>query len=324
MLFQVNILVSNLLNLEIHVQTLHAMKYDITLLTASEYLNPKNPDWYVQQILTEDNILRRALEQKGFRVHRIDWTNDEFDWETTTSVLFRAVWDYTQRFEEFLSFLDFVSTKTTMINSLETILWNLNKHYLDDLKNRGINIPQTVYIEKGNQATLHELHKKYNLTETILKPAMSAGARHTYRLHSKNLSEHEIIFQQLIEKETMMLQPFLHSIIDRGEVTLVVIGGKYTHAILKKAKAGDFRVQDDFGGTVHAYIPTKEEILFAEHVVSVCSPLPSYARVDMIIDNNGNLAVSELELIEPELWFRFEPTAANALAENVQQLLSHD
>jgi hypothetical protein len=297
------------------------MNYDITLLTASEYLNPKNPDWYVQQILTEDELLLAALKQKELRVHRIDWTNKEFDWSITKSVLFRAVWDYTKRYEEFLTFLKFVSAKTTLINSLETIHWNLDKHYLDDLKNCGINIPQTIYIEKGSQTTLHELHKKYNLTKTILKPAMSAGARHTYRLHPENFSEHEIIFQQLIEKETMMLQPFLHSIIDRGEVTLVVIGGKYTHAVLKKAKVGDFRVQDDFGGTVHSYTPTQKEISFAEHVVSVCTPIPTYARVDIIFDSNGNLAVSELELIEPELWFRFEPTSANVLAKTVKQLV---
>jgi glutathione synthase/RimK-type ligase-like ATP-grasp enzyme len=299
------------------------MKYDITLLTASEYLNPEHPDWYVQQILTEDDILCRALKQKGLHVQRIDWTNKEFDWTTTTSVLFRAVWDYTHRYEEFLAFLNFISTKTLLVNPLETILWNLDKHYLRDLQYRGINIPQTIYIEKGDRTTLRDLHKRHNLTETILKPAMSAGARHTYRLNNDNLDTIENIFQQLITNETMMLQPFLHSIITRGEITLVVIGGKYSHAILKKAKAGDFRVQDDFGGTVVSYTPTREEITFAEHVVTVCSPIPSYARVDMIIDNTGKIAVSELELIEPELWFRFEPTAANALAENMHQLLNH-
>jgi glutathione synthase/RimK-type ligase-like ATP-grasp enzyme len=297
------------------------MKYDITLLTASAYLNPKDPDWYVQQILTEDEILRSALERRGLRVHRIDWTNKEFDWSTTKFVLFRAVWDYIQRYEEFLAFLNFVSTKTLLINTLEIILWNLDKHYLRDLHNRGINIPKTIYIEKGDQTTLHKLYEENNLTETILKPAMSAGARHTYRLNNDNLEKHEDIFQQLIANEALMFQPFLHSIINRGEITLVVIGRKYTHAILKRAKTGDFRVQDDFGGTVVSYTPTEEEISFAEHVVSVCFPIPSYARVDMIIDNNGNLAVSELELIEPELWFRFEPTAANELAENIKQLL---
>ncbi len=299
------------------------MNYDITLLTASAYLDPKDPDWYIQQILTEDELLCSALEQRGLHVHRIDWTNQDFDWTTTSSVIFRAVWDYTNRYEEFLSFVNTVSAKTLLINPLEIVLWNLDKHYLRDLQYRGINVPQTIYIEKEEQRTLHEIHQRNNLTETILKPVMSAGARHTYRLNIENLEDHETLFQQLIRNEAMMLQPFLHSIIERGEITLVIIDGKYTHAILKRAKIGDFRVQDDFGGSVSPYIPTKEEIAFAEYAVSVCSPTPSYARVDIIIDNDGKLAVSELELIEPELWFRFQPYAATALAENVRNLLNH-
>jgi hypothetical protein len=42
--------------------------------------------------------------------------------------------------------------------------------------------------------------------------------------------------------------------------------------------------------------------------------LTVYARVDAIWDNNNNICVSELELIEPELWFRFFPKAAESFA----------
>ncbi|MFA6456875.1 MAG: hypothetical protein WCW40_08645 [Bacteroidota bacterium] len=296
------------------------MNYDITILTAEQYLNPLQPDWYVSQILQEDKLIQTALEQNGFRVHRIDWTNKRFDWSDTTAVLFRAVWDYTQRYEEFQKFLNTVSTQTTLINPLKTILWNLDKHYLHDLQRRGINIPKTVYIEKGTHTSLELLHKEWKFADSILKPVMSAGARHTYRLNPNNRAEHEKIFQQLISEEAMMLQPFLHSVMTHGEVTLMVIGGKYTHAVLKKTKPGDFRVQDDYGGTVHAYSPTQVEIDFAETTVAACTPMPVYARVDLLQDENGNPAVSELELIEPELWFRFYPSAADRLAEEIQKM----
>jgi hypothetical protein len=95
----------------------------------------------------------------------------------------------------------------------------------------------------------------------------------------------------------------------------MVFGGKFTHAIQKKAKEGDFRVQDDFGGSVHPYTASQKEIKFSENVVSALSPLPVYARVDVIWDNDNNLAVSELELIEPELWFRHQPNSANKMAQ---------
>jgi len=97
----------------------------------------------------------------------------------------------------------------------------------------------------------------------------------------------------------------------------MVFGGKYSHAILKIAKEGEFRVQDDFGGSVQMYNPSDKEIAFAEDVVAKTVPLPAYARVDVIWDNDEQLAVTELELIEPELWFRFKPEAADLFAEAV-------
>ena len=87
-------------------------------------------------------------------------------------------------------------------------------------------------------------------------------------------------------------------------------------------KKGDFRVQDDFGGTVLKYKPNSEEIEFAETAVKACETMPIYARVDMFTDNNGQLALSELELIEPELWFRNNPDSADKLAIAVKKLIS--
>ncbi len=296
-------------------------EYDITILTALRYLHPSEPDWYVKQILLEDQLLRDALERKGLRVHRLDWTNREFDWKKTGAVIFRSTWDYTERYEEFLSFVKNVSRLSVLINPESTILWNLDKHYLRDLHQRGVRIPDTYYIEKGETVTLHQLYSRHPFGETILKPAMSAGARHTYRLSKGNLADFEPLFAELLANEAMMLQPFLPSVMSYGEITLVVIGGKYSHAVIKKAKEGDFRVQDDFGGTVHAYTPSDEEIRFAEEAVSVCNPLPAYARVDILRDHRGEMVVSELEMIEPELWFRFHTPSADMLAEHIQRII---
>ena len=120
----------------------------------------------------------------------------------------------------------------------------------------------------------------------------------------------------------MMLQPFQENIITHGEYSFILIDGKYTHAVLKVAKPGDFRVQDDFGGTVHNHKATKEEISFAENAVKACIEKPMYARVDVIIDNNNKLAISEIELIEPELWFRKHHDAAVLLARAIKKLIS--
>lgn len=291
--------------------------YDITILTDDRYFNPQNPDWYVNNILKEDGLVKTALENKGFKVTRKSWSDPEFDWSNTKAVLFRTTWDYFDRYAEWKEWLENTSKVTQMINPFSTIQWNMDKHYLGDLKKKGVNIPETLYLERGTQTTLADLLKETGWNDCILKPCISGAARHTYKLNQNNIREHEATFQQLIAEEAFMLQPFQKNVVEKGEVSLMVMGGQFTHAVLKVAKPGDFRVQDDFGGTVHEYTPNKEEIAFAEKAVAACSPQPFYARVDVIRDNNNELAVIEMELIEPELWFRMKPEAADVLAKAV-------
>jgi len=168
---------------------------------------------------------------------------------------------------------------------------------------------------------LQELHETLDWHETVLKPCVSGTARHTYKLNRDNLQEYETILKELLEYEAMMLQPFQYDIINKGEVSIMLFGGQFTHAVLKVTKPNEFRVQSDFGGQVALYEPTPNEIAFAEHAVHCCSELPIYARVDIFNDNNGKIALAELELIEPELWFRFNPEAANILAKKITKII---
>ena len=111
------------------------------------------------------------------------------------------------------------------------------------------------------------------------------------------------------------------NIVEEGEISLIMIGGEHTHSVKKKAKKGDFRVQDDHGGTVENYKPSNEEIKFAQRCIEICPERTLYARVDIIYDNENKLALNELELIEPELWFREYPKSAEILADKVNNYL---
>ena len=106
-----------------------------------------------------------------------------------------------------------------------------------------------------------------------------------------------------------------------GELSLIVIDGRTTHAIRKTARAGDFRVQDDHGGTVHPHVPAADERAFAEAAVAACPSCPLSARVDFVRDPAGGFRLMELELVEPELFFRFHPPAAQALASALAEKL---
>ncbi|WP_298895060.1 hypothetical protein [uncultured Psychroserpens sp.] len=296
--------------------------FDVVILTDSRYLNDSKTDDYKHNVYYEDRLVYHALEQVGLKTLRLAWDDMFFDWSTTKSVLFRTTWDYFDRFDEFSKWLEIVSKQTTLLNSEAIIRWNIDKHYLLDLQSNGVHIAESHFIERGAQVTLMQLHDILNWKETVLKPCVSGAARHTYKLNPDNLHEYETVFQELIANEAMMLQPFQYNIVSKGEISMMVFNGTFTHAILKKAKAGDFRVQDDFGGSIEDYKPTDEEIAFAEASVKACAELPIYARVDIFEDNEGKIALSELELIEPELWFRHHKPAALMLAKGIKEKLS--
>lgn len=297
--------------------------YDIVLLTESRYENPKEADRYVENILLEDRLVAEALERKGLRVGRFDWAGN-FDWTTTKFILFRTTWDYFYRFDKFSAWLDSTSAKTHLIHSEKLVRWNMDKQYLLDLKNAGINIPPTIIIKKGEKAPLSELYQMYNFTKSVLKPTFSGAARHTYLMDHTTCQQYEAQFRELILQEDMMLQEFQENIVSRGEVSMMLMGGQFTHAIIKKAKKGDFRVQDDFGGTVDHYSPTNDEIAFAEAAFAACPQPPLYGRADIFYDNDGKLAIGELELIEPELWFRFYEPAADVLADAIVRYIQEN
>ncbi|MBK7969476.1 MAG: hypothetical protein IPP34_15565 [Bacteroidetes bacterium] len=295
--------------------------FDITLLTDKRYLQTKDGDWYNNNIITEDRLVSEALIKKGLKVTRTNWDDPDFDWTSTRFAMFRTTWDYFDRFEEFDKWITTTATRTNFINPVPLIRWNIDKHYLADLKLKGINIPPTIFIEPGSEKTLRDLIKNVSWEKFILKPAISGAARHTYLFDESNVSELESVFKELITNESMLLQEYQYQIMERGEVALMVMGGKFTHAVLKKAKSGDFRVQDDFGGTVHDYIPDKNMIILAETIVKTCPIIPAYARVDLIWSDTNELLLSELELIEPELWFRKFPAAADVLAEAIMKFI---
>ena len=298
------------------------MDFDVTLITDSRYVNPVKINWYIQNILNDDKLVQEALERRGLSVTRTNWDNPDFDWSKTKCAIFRTTWDYFDRFAEFSIWLDKVSTQTQLINPIETIRWNIDKHYLQDLANQGVRIPPTLFIEKGDLRSLSEITSSTPWNNFILKPAVSGAARHTYKFNNTTVAEYQEFFADLIAEEDMLVQEFQHNILSRGEIALMAFGGKVSHAVLKKARPGDFRVQDDFGGKVYPHKPTPEEIEFAEKVIKQVSPLPVYARVDLMWDNSNNLVLSELELIEPELWFRKNPAAAEMMADTVLTKIS--
>ena len=119
----------------------------------------------------------------------------------------------------------------------------------------------------------------------------------------------------------MLTQPFLRSVSDEGEYSVMLFGGRFSHAIVKRPKAGDYRVQPHLGGSERPCDPPAGAVELAQAALAVAPADAAYARVDLIRDNEGKLAVIELELIEPALWLQHAPDGGDSFARAIREAL---
>ncbi len=186
--------------------------YDVVILTENKYIDPKSTDWYIEQVLLEDKLLLDALLNKNLNVCKKSWDDPNFDWTNAKYSIFRTTWDYFDRFNEFFNWLEKTKDKTNFINSYKTIKWNIDKYYLKELFDKGINVASTIFIEQGKKTSLQQLFEQTKWKNAVLKPAISGAARHTYKINIKNHMKYEEIFKKLISKETMLFQEYLKNI----------------------------------------------------------------------------------------------------------------
>ena len=109
----------------------------------------------------------------------------------------------------------------------------------------------------------------------------------------------------------------------REPVSLIFIDGEFSHAVVKRPAAGDYRVQEEFGGTAEPGEPPAAVLAGAAAALDALDPRtqPVYARVDGILVN-GRFLLMELELIEPYLFLQAEPAAPRRLATAVARRLT--
>lgn len=293
----------------------------IAVLTDRRWVRNERTDAYAQTIAREDGLIVAALKSANCEVDRVAWDDASVNWSAYTAALFRTTWDYFERFGEFSRWHEEVRTQTRLINSGRLVKWNLDKHYLIDLINAGVPTVATRIAEKGDAIGLEDWLRGTGWSEAVLKPVVSGAGRHTYRVSTDNASALDGVFRELLANEAMMLQPFMPEILSQGEISLMVMGDHVTHAVRKVAKPGEFRVQDDHGGTVQHCDVEDEHRALAKTAMSACPERPLYARVDMVASDSG-YQIMELELVEPELFFRLQPDSAEVLARAIVASLS--
>ena len=268
-----------------------------------------------RQPLREDDLhLRDALTSKGVSVVPIVWDDEDPDWSQFDACLIRSVSDYHMKYGQFVNWVTRVGAATSLWNSPDLTLWNANKAYLRDLAAGGVPTIPTEWIPRGSDINLIEVLDFHGWTRAVAKPMVGLGAQNLLRV-SRGDDEGQRAVGALLQQNGALIQPFLPSVEVEGESSLVYFGGKLTHAVKKRPAAGDFRVQKTWGGTFEDWEPNSAEIGVARAALDHIEPTPLFARVDLVTGPSGDPLLIELELIEPDLFFRHEPAAAGQFAD---------
>lgn len=269
-------------------------------------------------LLTDDDQqLPTAFSRQGIEAVPVVWSQSQ-NWIEFDCVLIRTPWDYTERFREFQDMLNTITAAgIALFPQLKILDWNMNKRYLQDLTAWGIDTTPTRVLEKYDSTLASSFFEELKTDELVVKPLIGAAGRETFRV--KPGSEQTT---RSLQGKPVLIQPFQKRVLQDGERSLVFIDGRYSHAVDKFARSGEFRVQDDHGGTVHLANPTLDEIQQARNWLSRL-PWPTlYARVDTVRNTLGIPQIMELELVEPELFFRFNNTAAENFSFAVKKWLA--
>ncbi len=243
----------------------------------------------------------------------VDWTkaDDLASFDIVTPLL---AWGYPRDTATWFALLDRMEAESVPVcNPVSVLRWNSDKGYLAELDTAGIATVPTRMTDALDQTALDNARTVFGCDILVIKPPISGGADGTFRLATNDA------LPASTAGKRMMIQPYLPSIAAEGEYSLFYFGGVLSHSIIKRPAAGDFRVQDQFGGYEEAIGAPDTAMTLAVSALAATADITgtgtlAYARVDMLRDAEGNFRLMELELIEPSLFLRFASDKGAAFA----------
>jgi hypothetical protein len=252
---------------------------------------------YHREALGQARAYVDAFAGHGLDLRPLPWTDPQAG---TAPALALLAWGYHLDLPSWIALLDRWPADVPLFNAPDLLRWNTRKTYLAELEAAGVPTVPTLFGPSRPDA-----FDALGADEIIVKPQVSAGSYETHRLRRGDT---------VPDLPDAMTQPFLPAIADEGEYSLFYIGGELTHAIVKRATGGDFRIQPQFGGINERWTPDTEALAVAIAALAAAPTPTTYARIDLLRRLDGRLALIEFEAIEPDLYFHHGEEVLERLA----------
>ncbi|HPF14360.1 MAG TPA: hypothetical protein P5218_06365 [Planctomycetota bacterium] len=260
--------------------------------------------------------LARGCAEAGLRLDTVIWNRADWNPSDYAAIVVGTTWDYAQQPEAFLLRLRELEQAAPLHNSSALITWNSHKAYLRDLERDGATVVPTLWRAAADEQSLRDAFDALDCEEIVVKPQVGAGAWRQARIRRGDAWP----APEELPPDACMVQPFLPASAE-GEYSFVFFGGEFSHCALKVPAQGDYRVQSLYGAKERPHVPSREERRLAQEILGYVPEIPLYARVDMMRDLQGHLALMELELIEPYLYPEQGPGMGTVFARALRGVL---
>lgn len=270
-------------------------------LLASSNLLPGHADKREDAFEFDEELasLRSGFETLGLRLDPVLWDEADKQAADYDALLPLMVWDYFEGNEaRFLDIMTRANENTPVLNTPDLLRWNSDKSYLEELAARGAKVIPTLRVDGVTLDDAARAFETFGTDRIVIKPQVGGGAWRQ-ALYSKGEAWPAA---DKLPPEGALIQPFLPSVTEEGEYSFLYFGGEFSHALVKTAKPGDYRIQSLYGGSEARYAPTDAEKAGALAILNTLESAPLYARVDLLRGLDGELALIELEMIEPYLY----------------------
>ncbi len=260
----------------------------------------------------DEDLLLDALRAADLAPTLTAWDDPSIEWNAFDLAVLRSPWNYIERLDDFLEWATLASAQTRLLNPVEVVRWNTHKGYLRDLAYQGVPVVPTAWVGADEAVDLAEIMADRGWHDVVAKPVVGAGSFLTDRITDPTSAPVRDFWRRLLANGEVMVQPYLKSVEDYGERSVIWIDGDFTHAIRKSPRLGDAPEQ-----VSDALAIADDERRLAEEIIADLDPELLYARIDLIRDSEGQPLLAELELVEPSLFLQQAPNALARLVAGI-------
>ena len=268
----------------------------------------------------DDRPLLDLLRDRGATASAAVWDDPSIPWASFDAVVLRSTWDYHLRVGEFETWLHALDAAGVRLwNPTALVRWNMHKRYLRELGERGIQVPPTEWVSRGDPRPLASVLRGRGWSDAVVKPAISASATETWHT-TPEVRADGARYARLVSERDVLVQLAVPEIRSAGEWSLVFIAGAFSHATVKRPRPGDFRVQVEHGGSVDPASAPAAVVDAGRAIADALERPWLYARVDGVA-TAGGFVLMEVECIEPHLFLAHAPGAHERFAQALLDLM---